>query len=81
MYRAGFLAFGLYMVLCGGGLIFVDEVALNKRISMNASPVLSVVGNSDESGRCHVRPPEWVPYTLIGVGLVTMLYSVALPKD
>ncbi|WP_437224604.1 hypothetical protein SH661x_003702 [Planctomicrobium sp. SH661] len=81
MYRAAFLAFGLYMVLSGGGLLFVDDVALNARISSKASPVLQWMGSSDESGRCHLQPPEWVPFTLIGVGIVTMLYSVALPRE
>ncbi len=26
------------------------------------------------------NPPEWVAFTLMSVGSVTMLYSIALPK-
>jgi len=81
MYRAGFLAFGLYLALLGGGLFFVDELTLNPKISARAASVLNLIAQSDSTGRHHVHPPEWAPFSLMGLGVITMLYAVALPKN
>jgi len=81
MYRAGFLAFGLYLVLLGGGLFFVDELTLNQKISSRAAPLLNVLAQPDSSGRHHLHPPEWAPFSLLGLGVITMLYAIALPKQ
>jgi hypothetical protein len=81
MYRAAFLACGVYIMLAGSGLLFVDEIALTPRLSQQAQPYLRVVGKEDERGRYHVQPPEWVPFTLMGLGMVTVLYAIALPKN
>lgn len=81
MYRAAFLAFGVYLVLSGAGLLLIDEVAVSRNISSRAAPVLRLVGDADAVGRYHLQPPDWVPFTCMGVGIVTMLYAVALPKN
>jgi len=81
MYRAGFLALGLFLILSGGLCFFVDFITLNSRVSHNASLVLQLLGTPDSTGRYQLDPPDWVPYTCIGIGMVTILYSIALPKD
>lgn len=81
MYRAAFLSVGLYMVLCGVGFLFVDDVKLKEQASTAAPRIFRAVSRVDPEGRRHVTPPEWFPYTCIGVGTVTMLYAVALPRE
>lgn len=81
MYRAAFLAFGVYLLLSGAGLLFIDEVALSKQVSRRAAPVLSLMGDEDPEGRYHLQPPDWFPFTSMGLGIVTMLYAIALPKS
>jgi len=81
MYRAAFLAFGVYLVLLGAGLLLIDEVALSQKVSHRAAPVLRLVGDADAAGRYHLQPPDWVPFTSMGIGIVTMLYAIALPKN
>ena len=68
-------------VLNGCGLLFVDEVTLTERVGRQKSAVIAWVTDSDDQGRPVLDPPDWMPLTLIGVGGVTMLYAVALPKS
>ncbi|SFH94153.1 hypothetical protein [Planctomicrobium piriforme] len=80
MFRAAFLTVGLYLVLCGAGLLFVDDLQLSQRVSGAENVVLQAVTQADQAGRRHLRPPEWLPFTFMGVGGVTMMYAVALPR-
>ena len=80
MLRAAFLSAGLYLALCGTGLLVVDDVRLTDQVSDLNTPVLKAITHADEDGRQHFHPPEWMPFTFIGVGGVTMLYAVALPR-
>jgi hypothetical protein len=79
--RAAFLSAGLYLVLCGTGLLFVDDFRISERTSVDKSAWLHVLTSADSGGRRHIHPPEWLPFTCIGVGGVTMLYAVALPRQ
>lgn len=71
---------GLYLAMCGAGLLFVDEVTLTERISSRTSPVLDVLTSWTETGRRRVNPPEWLPFSCLGLGGITMLYAIALPR-
>lgn len=81
MIRSAFFSAGLVLVLNGCGLLFVDKVTLTERVGQQKSGIISWVTESDESGRPVLDPPDWMPLTLIGVGGVTMLYAVALPRS
>ena len=81
MIRAAFLTMGLYLSLCGAGLFFVDDVTLTQRASSVNSKVLDLVTTRLESGRRKFDPPEWACFTCVGVGGVTMLYAIALPRS
>jgi len=81
MIRASFLTVGLYLALCGAGLLVVDEVRLTKRVSQMDSQVADYVTTMHSDGQRRFHPPEWMPFTFIGVGGVTMMYAVALPKN
>lgn len=81
MVRAAFLSAGLYLALCGTGLLIVDDVQLTARVSESGSPLIARLTRKDDAGRRHFTPPNWLPFTCIGVGGVTMLYAVALPRQ
>ncbi len=81
MIRAAFLSAGLYVVLCGAGCLFVDDVQLSSRVPGEPAFLLNLLTQVDSEGRRHVHPPEWIPFTLMGLGGVTMLYAVALPRS
>ncbi len=80
MIRAAFLTMGLYLSLCGAGLFIVDQVALTKRFSQTDSKIVQLTTTLTSSGIRIFNPPEWMAFTCVGVGGVTMLYAVALPK-
>ncbi|HWL09701.1 MAG TPA: hypothetical protein VNQ76_14920 [Planctomicrobium sp.] len=80
MIRAAFLSAGLYVVLCGVGLLFVDHIQLSQRVTNGAPYLVRSITSEDEAGQRQFHPPEWMPFTLMGLGGVTMLYAVALPR-
>ncbi|MCC7086583.1 MAG: hypothetical protein IT427_16415 [Pirellulales bacterium] len=64
MWRAFFLAIGLFLLVVGAECLLIDQATIS-----NA-----------ESGVVTVVPPEWVPWSLMSAGAITMLYSFTLPK-
>ena len=77
MIRAAFSALGINLTLWGVGLFYVEAVTLKPETPR--SPLLAMI--SHESGTTQsIQFAPWLPYTLIGVGVVTILYSIALPR-
>ena len=81
MIRAVFLSVGIYVALCGTGLLMVDSVTLTKKVSEADSSLLRQLCTWTDGGRLEFDPPEWMAFTFIGVGGVTVLYAIALPRS
>lgn len=79
MMRSLFFLLGLYLVLTGIVLLFVDEVTLTAKGATLAPPLLRQFSTSPGQIPMRINPPEWMPLTLIGLGGVTLMYAVALP--
>lgn len=77
MMRAVFSALGFSLMLWGGALFHIDSVTLKADAPRNA--VVDFLVSEQGSSRT-VQMAPWLPYTLIGVGLVTLMYAIALPK-
>jgi hypothetical protein len=67
MWRSLFMAFGLFVLLCGAEALVIDSATL-------ANHGDAAVGSRD------VVPSEWVPWSLISAGAVTILYSITIPQ-
>ncbi|WP_437205831.1 hypothetical protein [Planctomicrobium sp. SH664] len=80
MIRSVFFSAGLYLVLCGSGLFFVDEITLTEPVSTKAPRLMSLISHANAGGQRAMNPPEWLPFLCIGLGGVTMLYAIALPS-
>jgi hypothetical protein len=78
MLRAMFFATGTFAALCGAVLFRVDRVVLTR--SKDDARVVDVISHNSADDRCEIDPPEWLAYTLVSTGLLTMLYALALPK-
>jgi hypothetical protein len=77
MFRAAFSALGINLTLWGAGLFYVEAVKLKPDMPQN--PLVSLLTDTAGNDRTiHLAP--WLPYTLIGVGVITILYSIALPR-
>lgn len=80
MIRSFFFAAGLYIITCGLTCLLVDKMTLNWR-DMTDSPSGARVWFTSvaEDRRFVFDPPDWLGFSLMTLGSVTTLYSVALP--
>jgi hypothetical protein len=67
MWRSLFMALGLFVLLSGVEALVIDSATL-------ANHGEATVGSRD------VVPPEWVPWSLLSGGAVTILYSITVPQ-
>jgi hypothetical protein len=81
MIRALFFGMGAFAGLWGMSLVAVDGVVLNVSAGAEQSRVMRLVSSSAPDGRRMIDPPDWIGFTLVGMGGLTMLYSVALPRS
>ena len=82
MLRAACFATGLFIGLWGGAFLTVDKLVMyepqERDPGIRGMLAKQVVGSES---RPIIDPPEWAAFTLLSIGSVTMLYSVALPKS
>ena len=81
MIRAFFFGLGTFVALWGMMLIVVDGFVLPCTPGVNASPLVIRFTAALDDGRRVLSPPHWIGYTLVGMGGLTVLYSVALPRS
>ena len=67
MLRALFLGAGLFVLALGLECLAIDSATLSN-LSEEGPTVITFM------------PQEWVPWSLISAGLVTLLYSFTLPN-
>lgn len=65
MWRAFFLAVGIYACILGAECLLIDKAVLAPR---------------EGTGREELVPPDWVSWSLLSAGAVTILYSFTLPQ-
>ena len=79
MWRALFLAIGLYLVILGGELLIVDRVFLRDSYQ-NDSTLGKMIAGSGSGSVASFKPPDWFPWSLFSAGAVVMIYSFTIPK-
>jgi hypothetical protein len=80
MLRGTFFSLGLFITLWGGALLVIDKVVLKTDDAASQPGFRGLFGAVAASRKKVVDPPDWAAFSLMAVGTVTMLYSVALPK-
>lgn len=81
MLRAMFFAVGLFVTLWGGAFLMIDKVVLDvKTEAVKESGFRGLFTKAAADQKKVVDPPDWAAFSLMSVGTVTMLYSIALPK-
>jgi hypothetical protein len=70
MWRALFLALGIYCCLLGAECLIIDKATLTTRSDQG------VLGTRKRE----VVPSDWAPWSLLSAGTVTILYSFTLPQ-
>ncbi len=81
MIRSFFFAAGLYIITCGLTCLLVDKMTLNWRdLTESPSGSRGWFTSVSDDRRCVFDPPDWLAFSLMTVGSVTALYSIALPN-
>lgn len=83
MLRAVFIAVGTFVTLTGLVLFRVDRIVLTASAVDSpaaSSTPLDLVSTQLPDGCREVDPPAWLPYTLASTGVLTILYTFALPR-
>jgi hypothetical protein len=75
MFRAFFLAVGIYAFILGLECLFVDKAVLQPSRAASASALAQQVAPVSRE----ITPAEWAPWSLLSAGAVVMLYSFTLP--
>lgn len=68
MWRALFLATGIFIFLVGLECLLIDHATVNRAMADGRSQV-------DD-----ITPPEWAPWSFMSAGAVVVLYSFTLPQ-
>jgi hypothetical protein len=79
MWRAFFLAIGVYLALLGAQLLAVERVYLIFRDS--PPPATGLLESTPSTGpQVQYAPPAWVPWSFLSFGVVLCLYSFTIPR-
>lgn len=78
MWRAMFLAFGVYLMLLGAQCLGVEKFTLN--VHEPAAQSASLGGDAKQGPQKEVVPPPWAPWSLLSTGAVVCLYSFSIPS-
>jgi hypothetical protein len=79
MWRALFLAAGMFSIILGVQCLGVTQFTLKIRDEAPASAPF--FGSTSTLGpQKQLTPPPWAPWSLMSTGAVVCLYSFTLPK-
>lgn len=75
MWRALFLALGIYCCVLGVECLLIDKAILSDGESTTMTRATQRVTQSND-----MVPPPWAPWSLMSTGAVVILYSFTLPQ-
>jgi hypothetical protein len=79
MWRAFFLAVGVFLVILGVECLGVERVQLRIHDKPSA-PVSPFDTEPREGAPKQIMPPPWAPWSLLSSGAVMCLYSFTIPR-
>jgi hypothetical protein len=80
MWRAFFLAIGIFSVVLGAECLVVDSFVMAGENKPVAPTTASLFNAPPPSVQKEVQPAEWAPWTFLSVGAVVILYSLTLSR-
>ena len=78
MWRSFFLALGIMLAVLGAECLVIDSASLYSRGDANQGAYMMNQPMSTNT-RLFV-PSEWLPWSLMGAGALTILYSITLRR-
>lgn len=82
VWRAFFLAIGTMLIIVGVECMLIESAVLvsDKTEATQVSNAWYMPPQPRQVSNRVVRPPEWIPWSLVAAGTVVVLYSMTLPK-
>ena len=82
MWRAVFLAVGIYLCILGVECLGVEKIVLKKRQAVPAAVDDSTLVPSKPATppQINIVPPDYAPWSLMATGAVVMIYSFSIPS-
>ncbi len=77
MWRAFFWAVGAFSIIMGIQCMVIDKAVLAKTESVK-SAIPGVLPSKVK--KKEFTPPDWAPWSLLSLGVVTIIYSFTIPK-
>lgn len=78
MWRAFFLAVGIFLLILGFQCLGVEKFVLNIREPAKQGQT-SPNGEAKPGPKKELNPPPWAPWSLMSTGAVVCLYSFSIP--
>jgi hypothetical protein len=79
MWRAFFLALGVFACILGGQCLVVESFVMASDAPPEAPATLFGAPPPGAVSQPY-QPPEWAPWTLLSTGAVVILYSLTLNR-
>lgn len=79
MWRSFFLAVGIMLVIVGAECLIIDSATLYAAAESSAADFMDPDMAPGQTTKV-VSPSEWLPWTLLSIGAIVILYAVTLPK-
>ncbi len=79
MWRAFFLAIGVFLVILGVQCLGVERAQLRIH-ERPPAPVSPFDTEPAEGAARQIVPPPWAPWSLLSSGMVMCLYSFTIPR-
>jgi hypothetical protein len=91
MWKSFFLATGFFLLLLGAETLVVQKFALanGSRVpavvsdmgTAAANPAWITPGSNGPVLRREIRTSDWMPWSLLAAGAITVLYTLSLPHQ
>lgn len=79
MWRTVFIAVGIMAIIIGVECLVIDSANLYAAGETKATTFINPTDNP--AGHAKIwRPKEWMPWCLLSVGTITVIYAFLLPR-
>lgn len=80
MWRALFMAVGIFMVILGAEFLIVEKVVMADSAKSSASQISATTTINGSLKNHDFKPPEGLPWILLSAGAVIIIYTFTIPK-
>ncbi len=80
MFKSIALGIGISLCVLGGEFLVVESVVLAKGSESSSQSTAQPTAFAPATGRREYTPPDWMPWSLLSAGAVTIIYSFTIPR-